>query len=168
MDRCIILNSDYTFLNTVNWKRAVCLIMKGKTQVLKYSERVIRNSSGIVMRIPIVMKLVKLVRSIYKSKVPFTKKNVFIRDKFRCVYCGTKDVRLTIDHVVPVSKGGRTNFDNCVASCKPCNSNKGSRTPSEARMFMKKQPYTPTIAEFIRLKMKQLGIHQFLVDLGVY
>lgn len=168
MDRCIILNSDYTFLNTVTWKRAVCLIMKGKTQVLKYSERVVRNSSGIVMKIPLVMKLVKLVRSIYKSKVPFTKKNVFIRDKFRCVYCDTKDVRLTIDHVVPVSKGGRTNFDNCVASCKPCNSNKGNRTPSEARMFMKKRPYTPTIAEFIRLKMKQLGIDRFLVDLGVY
>jgi len=142
--------------------------MKGKTQVLKYSERVVRNSSGIVMKIPLVMKLVKLVRSIYKSKVPFTKKNVFIRDKFRCVYCDTKDVRLTIDHVVPVSKGGRTNFDNCVASCKPCNSNKGNRTPSEARMFMKKRPYTPTIAEFIRLKMKQLGIDRFLVDLGVY
>jgi len=168
VDRCIILNSDYTFLNTVTWKRAVCLIMKGKTQVLKYSERVVRNSSGIVMKIPLVMKLVKLVRSIYKSKVPFTKKNVFIRDKFRCVYCDTKDVRLTIDHVVPVSKGGRTNFDNCVASCKPCNSNKGNRTPSEARMFMKKRPYTPTIAEFIRLKMKQLGIDRFLVDLGVY
>lgn len=168
MDRCIVLNGDYTFLNTVNWKRAVCLIMNGKAEVLKYSERILRNGAGkVVMKVPLVMRLIKLIRSIYKSKVPFSKKNVFVRDKFRCIYCGSKDV-LTIDHVIPVSRGGKTTFDNCVASCKPCNSNKGNRTPSEARMFLKRQPFTPTISEFIRLKIKQLGIEQFLIDLGVY
>lgn len=169
MDRCIILNGDYTFLNTVSWKRAVCLLMKEKAEVLKFSEKVLRNGAGIVVtRVPLVMKLIKLIRSIYKSKVPFSKRNVFVRDKFRCVYCGIDDMRLTIDHVIPISQGGRTSFDNCVASCKPCNSKKGNRTPSEAKMFMNRRPYTPTISEFIRLKMKQLGIDKLLVDLGVY
>jgi 5-methylcytosine-specific restriction endonuclease McrA len=168
VDRCIILNGDYTFLNTVNWKRAMCLIMKGKVEILKFSERVIRSGEGISIQVPLVMKLIKLIRSIYKSKVPFSKRNVMIRDKFKCVYCGVDDSRLTIDHVIPVSRGGKTTFDNCVSSCKPCNSRKGSRTPSEAKMFLKRQPYTPTISEFIRLKMKQLGIDKLLMDLGVY
>jgi 5-methylcytosine-specific restriction endonuclease McrA len=169
VDRCIILNGDYTFLNTVDWKRAVCLLMKGKTEVLKFSEQVIRNGAGIIItRVPLVMKLIKLIRSIYKSRVPFSKKNVFVRDKFRCVYCGANDIRLTVDHVIPISQGGKNNFDNCVASCKPCNSRKGNRSPSEAKMFLKKRPYTPTISEFIRLKMKQMGIDKLLTDLGVY
>jgi len=168
VDRCVVLNGDYTFLNTVDWKRAVALFMKGKTEVLKFSERPIRNGAGkVVMKVPLVMRLIKFIRSIYKSRVPFTKKNVFVRDKFRCAYCGAKDI-LTIDHVIPVSRGGKTTFDNCVASCKSCNSNKGNRIPSEANMFLKKQPYSPTISEFIRLKMEQLGLDQILVDIGVY
>lgn len=169
MDRCIILNGDYTFLNTVNWKRAMCLLIKGKAEVLKFSEKVIRNGAGaIVTKMPLVMKLIKLIRSVYKTRVPFSKRNVFVRDKFKCVYCGKSSNRLTIDHVIPVSKGGKTTFDNCVTSCRVCNSKKGNRLPSEAHMFMRKHPYTPTISEFIRLKMRQLGIDKFLADLGVY
>ena len=90
-----------------------------------------------------------------------------VRDGFRCVYCGTSS-RLTIDHVIPASKGGKNNFDNCVTACQPCNNKKGNRTPNEANMFMKKRPYAPTISEFIRLKMKQLGVEDFLKELGVY
>jgi len=169
MERCIILNGDYTFLNLVDWKRAICLVVKGKVEVLKYSKRVLKNCDGsVVMNLPLVMRLIKLIRTIYRSRVPFTKKNVFVRDGMTCVYCGNKSMRLTIDHVEPISKGGKTNFDNCVAACKPCNNKKGRRTPSEANMFMKRQPYTPTIAEFLRLKMKQLRLDELLKELGVY
>ena len=169
MERCIILNGDYTFLNVVDWKRAICLIVKGKVEVLKYSKRVLKNCDGsVVMNLPIVMRLIKLIRTIYRSRVPFSKKNVFIRDNKTCVYCGTKSTRLTIDHVLPASKGGKTDFDNCVAACKPCNNKKGRRTPREAKMFLIRQPFTPTISEFLRLKMKQLKLDEFLKELGVY
>jgi len=169
MTHVIVLNSDYTYLNTVSWQRAICLMFKGKAEVLRYTEKVVRNfDKTVIMKIPAVLKLMKLVRSIYKSKVPFSKRNVMVRDGFVCAYCGTKDKRLTIDHVIPISKGGKTSFENCVAACKNCNSTKNDRIPSEAGMYLKRQPYAPTISEFIRLKIKELGIDDILRDLGVY
>ncbi|MFC1789265.1 HNH endonuclease, partial [Thermodesulfobacteriota bacterium] len=76
--------------------------------------------------------------------------------------------RLTIDHIIPKSRSGRTSFENCVASCKPCNNKKGGRTPSEASMYLKIKPYQPTISEFLNLKIKKLGINNVLKDLGIY
>lgn len=170
MERCIVLNGDYSYLNVVSWKKAVCLMIKGKTEVLKWSDREIRNCEGdVVMKVPLVMRLIKVIRMIYKNKVPYSKRNIFVRDNFTCVYCGKRgNHKLTIDHVVPRSRGGKSDFDNCVACCRPCNLAKGHKTPNEARMFMKKRPYTPTIYEFIRLKMKHYKIDDFLKELGVY
>jgi 5-methylcytosine-specific restriction endonuclease McrA len=168
MERCIVLNGDYSFLNTVSWKRAICLIIKEKAEMLKESTKVIRNSAGeIIFRIPLVIKLIKVIRLIYKNKVPFSKRNIMVRDGFKCVYCGTSS-HLTIDHVIPASQGGKNIFENCVTACQPCNNQKGNRGPREAGMFLKKQPYAPTISEFIRLKMRQLGVEEFLTELGVY
>lgn len=167
MERCIVLNGDYTFLNTINWKRAVCLVVAGKTEVLKYSNKVLHSVNGKVMNMPIVIRLIKVIRTIYKSHVPFTKRNVMVRDGFQCTYCGDKDT-LTIDHIIPTSKGGKNNFENCTTACKPCNNTKGNRTPSEAKMYLRKQPYSPTISEFFRMKMKQMGLDKFLEELGVY
>ncbi len=167
MNRCIVLNGDYTFLNTVGWKRALCLTLKGKTEVLKYMDKIIRCVDGSIMRIPLVMKLIKVIRMIYKNKVPFTKKNVFIRDGFKCQYCGSNN-ELTIDHIIPVSRGGKSTFENCVAACKPCNNKKNNRTPSEANMYLSKKTYAPTISEFFRIKMKTLGMDIYLKELGVY
>lgn len=169
MESCIVLNADYTYINTVSWKKAIKLVINGKAEALKYSNKVLTNfENTIIMKVPSVMKLLKLVRTIYKTKVPFSKKNVLIRDGFKCLYCGSKSHRLTIDHVVPVSRGGKSNFENCVAACRKCNNKKGSRTASEARMYLQKQPYAPTISEFIMIKIKSMGIYQTLKDLGVY
>ena len=168
MTHCILLNADYTFLNMVNWRRAMCLIAKGKVQVLKQSDRIIRTAEGVAIKVPAVMKLIKLIRTLYISRVPFSKKNVLIRDGFKCAYCGTGREKLTIDHIIPKSRGGKTNFDNCVASCKPCNNRKGGQTPREARMFLKVKAYQPTISEFLRLKVRKLGINTVLKELGIY
>lgn len=167
MDRVIILNGDYTFLNTVDWKRALCLIMKGKTEVLKYAKDVIRRADGSVIRLPLVMKLIKVIRLIYKNKVPFTKKNILVRDGYKCQYCGSNR-ELTIDHVIPSSRGGKNSFENCITACKPCNNKKSNRTPREANMFFRKQPTAPTISEFFRIKMKSVGMEEYLKELGVY
>ena len=169
MENCIILNGDYTYLNVINWQRAMRLIFKGETEVLKYSDQVIHSAGGKAFRIPLVMKLMKIIRMIYKNKVPFSKRNVLVRDGFTCMYCGTSGrIKLEIDHVVPSSRGGKSTFENCVASCKPCNHKKANRTPTEAKMYLRKQPHNPTISEFIRMQMKQLKLDTILKELGVY
>lgn len=164
---CILLNGDYAYLCQINWKRALCLEFAQKAKVLKYSDRVIRGV-GKVFRAPAVMVLIKVVRSVYRNRVPFTKKNVLVRDRYTCAYCGYRQKVMTIDHVTPVSRGGKTDFDNCVACCRPCNNRKGARTPREAGMRLHKRPYQPTINEFIRIRLKQSGAYRFLQELGLY
>jgi len=168
MTQCVLLNADYTFLNLVNWKRAVCLMAKGKVEVVKDSPRIIRNGSGVELKVPAVMRLIKLIRTIYRSSVTFTKRNVLIRDRFKCAYCGARREKLSIDHIIPKSRGGKMTFENCVAACKPCNLKKGGRTPNEARMYLKVRPYQPTISEFLRLKFENLGIHDILRELEIF
>ncbi len=165
MERIILLNADYSFLNVVSWKKAFALVMKEKVAVVKYSENVIRSAAGAVLKIPAVMRLVKLVRTIYKARVPFSKKNVMVRDGFKCVYCGTSGVRFTIDHVTPKFKGGKSSFENCVTACKPCNNKKGRKSCNEAHMYPKTSLTAPTISEFLLLKVKSLGVDKILYDL---
>ena len=168
MTHCVLLNADYSFLNLVNWRRAFCLLAKGKVEVVRDSQQTIRSAGGEELKIPVVMRLIKLIRTIYRSSVSFTKRNVLVRDRFQCAYCGTRKDRLSIDHIIPKSKGGKTNFENCVAACKACNLRKGGRTPSEAKMYLRARPYQPTISEFLRLKFENLGIDEILRELGVY
>lgn len=164
---CVVLNGDFTYLCTVDWKRAVKLVLAEKVKVLKYSDRA-ANCVETVFKIPAVVALVKVVRMIYRHKVPFNKRNVLVRDENRCVYCGDRAGDLTLDHVIPRSKGGKTDFENCVACCKTCNDRKGARTPGQAGMFMRRRPFQPTISEFLRLRLNQSGIYEYLVELGIY
>jgi 5-methylcytosine-specific restriction endonuclease McrA len=167
MTTCILLNADYSFLSLVHWKRAVCLLVKGKAEVIRDSPATIRQASGEELRIPAVMRLVKLIRTIYRTGVAFTKRNVLVRDGFRCAYCGSHKERLSIDHIMPRSRGGRTSFENCVAACKGCNLRKGGRTPSEAGMYLKTRPVRPTVSEFLRLKLQHLGLQGVLSEIGL-
>jgi 5-methylcytosine-specific restriction endonuclease McrA len=79
----------------------------------------------------------------------FTRFNVFLRDRFSCQYCGSKD-DLTFDHLIPRSRGGQTRWDNVVAACAPCNLEKGGAMPDEAGMLPKQSPYRPTVFELHR------------------
>jgi len=164
---CVVLNGDYTYLNTISWQKALKLMYKGKATVLKYADVVVKTAENVVVKIPVVMKLIKIIRTIYRTKVPFSKKNVMIRDGFRCQYCQSNS-KLTIDHIIPVSRGGKTEFENCVAACQTCNNRKGNKLPSEAQLYLKKQPIAPTISEFTRLKALKAGIFELLKELGVY
>jgi len=166
VERVILLNSDYSFLNTIHWKKAMRLLAKGKVEVLKATEKILKSSDRTwELYIPKVLRLIKLVRSVYRTRVPYSKKNVIYRDKFICQYCGIKEKKMTVDHVLPSSRGGKSNFENCVASCKPCNNKKNDRTPREANMVLRKQPFQPTIMEFITIKMKLMGIDKILEEL---
>lgn len=169
MERVILLNGDYSFLNIISWKKAMCLMAKGKVEVVKTSKKIIRSvENAWVINVPKVLRLIKLIRTIYRTKVPFSKRNVLYRDKFTCQYCGRTKIKLTIDHIIPKSRGGRSTFENCVASCKPCNNKKEDKTPNEAKMSLIRKPVQPTIMEFLNLRMQTLGINSLLRELGVF
>jgi 5-methylcytosine-specific restriction endonuclease McrA len=163
---CVILNGDYTFLSLVDWKKAMGLMFAEKIRVLKYSDRVIQGVSR-TFRAPAVAVLVKVVRSVYRGRVPFSRRNVMIRDRHTCVYCGSRSGPITMDHVIPRSRGGTNDFDNCVACCRTCNQKKGARLPSEAGLTLRHRPWQPTIAEFIRIRLRQSGVFSLLVEMGL-
>jgi len=168
MERVIVLNCDYTFINTVSLKKAIKYIISDKVEVLKAAPKVIQNSEGTVQfKIPLIVRLIKMIRSIYKSRVPYSKRNVFSRDGYICQYCRKhlEKSEASVDHIIPSSRGGKTNFDNCVTSCKPCNNKKDNRTPNEVGMTLIKRPVQPTIMEFLRKKMMLFNVDEILNDL---
>lgn len=166
MEQVILLNNNGSFLRMIDWQRAVCLIVKDRAIVVsEFKDKVIRTAKGFFMKVPMAIKLLNAVRKLYKSRVPYSKRNVMIRDKFTCAYCGSKK-DLTIDHIIPKSRGGKSTFDNCVTSCKSCNNHKGDRTPREANMFIRTKVFTPTIHEFTQMKIDQLGIRDLLNEIG--
>lgn len=164
----VVLNADFTYLNTVSWQRAIKLLVKEKAEAIKETDRQIANTGGTcVFKVPLVLRLIQMVRTVYRNKVPYSRKNVFIRDDHTCQYCGTNK-RLSVDHVIPTSRGGKTMFENCVTSCVTCNISKGNRTPEEAQMKLRKRPHEPTIIEFLTYKMKHTGVYSFLKDIKIY
>lgn len=106
------------------------------------SHQILRSSNH-VFNVPSVIRLKKYVYRPHRLEVSFNRKNVFKRDDYACQYCGTKSAELTIDHVLPKSRGGKTEWSNVVCCCSKCNSKKRDRTPKEANMFLQKKPSKP-------------------------
>jgi len=132
------------------WQEAVTLLFQEKIDVLEEYEATI-SSPSVTIQVPAVARLKKEV-SLFKKGVKFSRINVMVRDGFRCCYCNEKKMirELNYDHVVPRVQGGKTNFDNVVASCYPCNKKKGGRTPKQAGMKMHFKPYKPKVLPMAR------------------
>ena len=166
MDNVIVLNADYQYLTSISWKKAIALYYKGKAEIVKYTDKILSNfDKSVQLNLPIVIKLIKFVKVKYNVVAPYSKYNVFIRDDFTCQYCNTKPDLLTIDHVLPKSKGGTTIYTNVVSSCKSCNLKKGDRTLKECNLSLNIKPYEPTVYEIITKKLKHKGTLDVLKDL---
>ena len=171
MGNTILLNADYSFLDTLTTKKAICLVVKGKAEVVKENvKEVYRNfENTFSINSPLVIRLIKFVRLVFKKQVPLTKRNIFVRDRYSCQYCRRKvgfgSRGLTIDHIYPKAKGGKTEWENCVTSCHKCNTFKGSKTLKECGLTLNKKPVRPTIGEFIQIKANVLGVDQIIKDL---
>jgi 5-methylcytosine-specific restriction endonuclease McrA len=142
--RILLLSSNYEPLESIGWKKAMCLLTMGKIEiVVEYGDRHIRSTS-IIFKMPAVVRLVSAFRR-PKKRVRYRKQNVFARDRWTCCYCGEKKSanELTVDHVVPRAQGGRTEWENVVSSCGPCNHRKADRTPKQAGMHLQVKPYRP-------------------------
>jgi 5-methylcytosine-specific restriction endonuclease McrA len=146
MDRVLVLNSDYTPLNVTTIRRGFILVIKGKAEVLREDTQKIITTVGEFVR-PLVIRLLNYVR-FSSSPLKLNRKRLYRRDDGQCVYCGNKK-GLTIDHVLPKSRGGKNTWTNLVTCCSPCNIKKGNRTPEEAGMKLRKKPYEPSIFSFV-------------------
>ena len=139
MGQVLVLNASYEPLNITSWRRATVLMLKGKAETLEEdSSRVIRPD----INIPTVIRLRHFVRVPFRE-LPVTRKNVLQRDNSCCQYCGYSGDKLSIDHVIPRSRGGLDNWENVTTACITCNVVKGNRTPQEANMLIKRKPHRP-------------------------
>lgn len=144
----LVLNADYQALSVCSIERAVGLVFLHKAEIVEArSDRALRSVRS-SFPWPSVVRLTRYVRVPYR-KVLLTRRNVLRRDGHRCVYCGATE-RLTIDHVHPKSRGGKDAWENLVAACTRCNNRKGSRTPEEAQMPMRRRPFRPSHVMYMR------------------
>jgi 5-methylcytosine-specific restriction endonuclease McrA len=138
MSKVLVLNASYEPLNITTWRRAVVLLLKGKAEEVEHNGRVVYAD----FCLPTVIRLRHYVNIPYKA-IPLTRRNVLYRDEYACQYCSSTADTLTIDHVVPRSRGGGDTWENVVSACVRCNIKKGNRTPNEADMPLQRQPRRP-------------------------
>ncbi len=151
--RVLVLNGSYEPLQVCSIKRGVTLVLYGVAEVLEQSEEVLHSPST-TLAVPSVIRLRRYIRRPRAQPVPFTRRNLLRRDGYTCQYCGSqKD--LTIDHVLPRSRGGEHSWTNVVAACRPCNQRKGDRTPQEAGLSLRNSPKAPSFGSLIPLGISE-------------
>jgi 5-methylcytosine-specific restriction endonuclease McrA len=148
--RVLVLNASYEPLNVCTVRRAVVLVLKEKAELVETGSRFL-HSESMTLPHPVVIRLVTYVRVPRdSSRRKITRRAVFARDSWTCQYCG-RTSHLTVDHVLPRSRGGTSVWENIVTSCAPCNRRKGNRTPVEVDMHPRRSPRAPGPTVFIRL-----------------
>jgi len=144
----LVLNADYRPLSYYplslwSWQATIKAVFLDRVVIVDSYDRIIRSPT-FEMALPSVVALKSYIRpALYPA---FTRFNVFLRDRFTCQYCGSRE-DLTFDHLVPRSRGGQTRWDNVVTACSPCNLRKGARDAEDIGMLPMQRPYRPTVYE---------------------
>jgi len=140
----LVLNATYEPLNIVSVQRAIVLLLKEKAELIEAAKTLLR-AENYAINLPLVIRLVTFVPIPRRLPLPLSRRTVMARDLYTCQYCGGMPGRheLTVDHVMPRSRGGATTWENVVTACGPCNRRKGDRTPDEARMKLLSEPARP-------------------------
>lgn len=143
MSKVLVLNATYEPISFVSIKRAVVLLLKEKAEVIEANlERRLRAEKSSVPY-PLVIRLVTYVPVPRFFNLPLSRRSLLSRDNYTCQYCGSVEHPLTIDHVIPKSRGGKTEWTNVVAACVSCNRKKGNKLPHEIRMIPHSTPAKP-------------------------
>ena len=142
MDKVLVLNSDYTPINVTSLVRGFILVDKGKAEVLKSGESPIVSGQKQYIR-PLIIRLLSYVRFRVKP-LKINRHRIFKRDDYKCSYCGSSK-NLTIDHILPKSRGGGNTWLNLTTCCKNCNRVKDNKTPEEAGMKLFNKPFEPSL-----------------------
>ena len=150
----LVLNLNYVPINVCTVRRAIILLCKGKAEILE-------NHRGQLHTVNAIIEVPSIIRLAYLVKRPFlprklSKKEVFLRDRFTCQYCGKKSQELTLDHVIPRRQNGSHAWNNVVAACSRCNLRKAGRTPVEANMKLVKAPRAPDPNPYLILQNRSI------------
>jgi len=137
----LVLNANYEPLNVCSTARAMGLLVLGKAQIVQNGRGVIRSARRVFER-PSVIRLGYMVYRPH-PRVRLNKREIFRRDQSYCQYCGRTSTHLTLDHVLPKTRGGEYVWENLVSACPQCNRGKGGRTPQEAGMTLRAPPAEP-------------------------
>lgn len=144
----LVLNQDYQPLSVCSVQRSVKLLFLDKAELLHDDpDRCIRSVND-EFSYPSVIRLRQYIRLPYQ-RIVLTRRNIMKRDRHTCQYCGIKS-DLTLDHVIPRSRGGKDSWENLVTACNKCNVKKGNKTPVEAKMPLRVKPYRPIHITFFQ------------------
>ena len=147
--KVLVLNGDYTAITLCSVQKAFVLLFLDKAEMVAKSEHGTLRTISQAFPKPSIIRLARYVRVPYKG-ITLSRHNIMKRDNFECQYCGSTK-NLTLDHVLPRSRGGTSNWDNLLTACSRCNHGKGHRTPQEAGLVIRQQPKKPTLSGFLRL-----------------
>ncbi len=147
----LVLNATFEPLSLVSVRRAVVLLLREKAELLEATERMLHSSSQALPE-PLVIRLTRYVRLPHRS-VPPTRTAIMLRDAYTCQYCNDTPGRhdLTVDHIIPRSRGGSHSWDNLVTACQTCNHKKGSQLAEEAGMILRRKPFEPSYVALVLL-----------------
>jgi 5-methylcytosine-specific restriction endonuclease McrA len=158
--RVLVLNASYEAINVCTVRRAAVLVLKERAEILERAEWAL-HAEFFEMPRPTVIRLntyVRVPRDAHSRKI--TRRAIFARDHWTCQYCGTGrgtgHTGLTVDHVIPRSKGGTSSWDNIVTCCAPCNRRKGDRLPKQANMHPKNKPAPPAATIFVHVAVPRV------------
>jgi 5-methylcytosine-specific restriction endonuclease McrA len=153
MANALVLNATYEPLSVISARRAICLVLADKADVVHDSDTVMRSERRSIA-MPLVIRLRYVVKVPYHRRTALSRRALFVRDDHRCQYChGPAD---SIDHVMPRSRGGQHEWENVVAACRPCNLRKRDRTPDEANMRLAKAPMRPRELAWIAVAVNRV------------
>ncbi|BAM00906.1 MULTISPECIES: HNH endonuclease [Caldilinea] len=147
----LVLNAGYEPLSLVSVRRAIVLLLREKAELLEATQQMLCAANRTIP-VPLVIRLVHYVRLPHR-RVPPTRAAIMLRDAYTCQYCGEKpgQAALTVDHVIPRSRGGEHGWTNLATACKRCNQRKGNQTPEEAGMQLIRRPFEPSYVALVLL-----------------
>ncbi len=146
--KVLLLNQNYEPLGVVSARKAIILMILQKVDIIESRNQWVR-SQYLALQLPSVVRLKTFAHIPYK-RVELNRGNVMRRDGYTCQYCGTRKGPLTIDHVIPKTRGGDDSWENLVCACVACNNKKGNRTPEEAGMVLYRGPKRPNYLFFMQ------------------
>ena len=150
----LVLNQNYQPLNVCNVRRALVLLDREKAELMENGRGVVHSVSR-HFQVPSVIRLYHMVkRPLVRRRL--SRRAVFVRDRYTCQYCGRESKSLTLDHILPRSRGGKHEWGNVISACKRCNHRKAGRTPVEASMKLMKEPAIPRPNPFYMFEQRTL------------
>lgn len=164
--RGLVLDISYRPVNVVCWKRAICLEFMEKADVLEYYDQTVNSPSG-SFYIPAVLRVPHLLQVVKRRRVErnLSRKNIFYRDNYTCQYCSSSE-NLTIDHILPIARGGEWTWENLVTACAKCNFRKGHRTLEEANMELLKEPKAPKDFDILAIPLTSTAVKMLRMRQG--